>query len=409
MTLDEAAALDAADPLAPCRTRFQLPPGLIYLDGNSLGALPSATAGHLADVVTRQWGGDLIGSWNKHGWIDAPVRIAAKIAPLIGARENEVILADSTSICLFKALSAAIAANPSRSTILVQADDFPTDHYVAQGLVHLLPRLRLRTVAPNCIAESVDEDTAVILLSQVDYRSSARHDMRPINQAAQRKGALTLWDLSHSAGAIAVDCGGDECDLAVGCGYKYLNGGPGAPAFVFAAERLHAQLHSPLPGWMGHDEPFSFLADFSPARGMSQFLTGTPSILALAALESGIDTFSGVSMGAIEVKSRRLSQLFVELVEEQCSGQDLRLVSPREPERRGSHVSFAHDEGFAIMQALIARQVVGDYRAPDVIRFGFAPLYNSFEDIVTAATILAEILQRREWDQPRFRERARVT
>ncbi|MEO8176245.1 MAG: aminotransferase class V-fold PLP-dependent enzyme, partial [Sphingomicrobium sp.] len=294
------------------------------------------------------------------------------------------------------------------STILVEDGDFPTDRYVAQGLVDLLPRFALRTVAADAIAGAIDRDTAAVMLSHVNYRSGARHDMAAINAAAHAAGALTVWDLSHSAGAMALDLNRDDCDLAVGCGYKYLNGGPGAPAFLFVAERLQDQLRSPLQGWMGHAEPFAFEADYRAAPGIAGFLSGTPSILALAALESGLDTFAGLSMSEVEAKAQALLDCFIGEVEALC-GAEVTLASPRDPARRGSHVSFAHPHGYALMQALIERGVTGDFRAPDLIRFGFAPLYNSYEDAWRAAEILGQILAGREWDQARFGERARVT
>ncbi len=408
MRIEEAEALDSADPLREARARFRLAQGMIYLDGNSLGALPQATPELLARVVEREWGEDLIASWNAHGWIDAPVRVAAKLAPLLGARPNELLIADSTSVCLFKLLSAAVGTRPERSTILSQQGNFPTDLYVAQGLVELVPGLKLVTLPAEQLAEGIDEDTAVVLLTHVDYRSAAIHDMAAINAAAHAQGALTLWDLSHSAGAIALDLQSDACDLAVGCGYKYLNGGPGAPAFLYVAEQLQAELRSPLSGWMGHAEPFAFAPDYRPAEGIARFLTGTPSILTLAALDAGLDTFAGFSMEQIEAKSRRLSQLFIDEVEARC-GREVTLASPRDPAQRGSHVSFAHPNGDAVMQALISSAVIGDYREPNLIRFGFAPLYNSFAEVVRAAEILEGILTTRSWDQTRFSARARVT
>jgi kynureninase len=407
INMDKARKLDAADPLAFARTRFSLPDGIIYLDGNSLGALPRAAPAALADTAERQWGNDLIASWNKHGWIDWPTRIAGKLAPVVGARPNELLIADSTSVCLFKLLAAAVRARSGRRKIVTRTQNFPTDLYVAQGLVEMLG-LELASVPVEGVLDAIDQDTSVVSLTHVDYRSSAVLDMRAINDAAHEAGALTLWDLSHSAGAIELDLGGGDCDLAVGCGYKYLNGGPGAPAFIYVAERLQDDLRSPLQGWMGHADPFAFDDDFRPVAGISRFLTGTPSILALAALDAGLDTFDGIAMSEIGAKSRSLSQLFVDEVETRC-GDELRLASPRNPAQRGSHVVFAHADGYAIMQALVARGVVGDFRAPDLMRFGFASLYNSHVEMVCAAEILAGIIASREWDQPRFKERAKVT
>jgi kynureninase len=407
VTLDDAKNLDAADPLAFARHRFCLPERLIYLDGNSLGALPQAAPIALAETAERQWGDDLIASWNKHGWIDWPTRIAAKLAPIVGAKRSELLIADSTSVCLFKLLAAAVRARPGRRTMLTKHGNFPTDLYVAQGLADMLG-LELRRVPPDDVVAAIDDDTAVVTLTHVDYRSAAFYDMAAINAAARAAGALTLWDLSHSAGAIEIDLHGAGCDLAVGCGYKYLNGGPGAPAFIFVADELQDELQSPLQGWMGHADPFAFADDYRAAKGISKFLTGTPSILALAALDAGLDTFAGIEMRDLAAKSRALSQLFIDEVEA-GSGAQVRLESPRDPMSRGSHVVFAHPEAYAVMQALIERGVIGDFRAPDHMRFGFAPLYNRFEEAVRAAEILAEILTAREWDQPRFKESSKVT
>ena len=407
MELEEARQLDAADPLAFARTRFQLPEGLIYLDGNSLGALPVAAPVSLLDTAERQWGQDLIASWNRHDWIDWPTRIASRLASIVGAKPSELLIADSTSVCLFKLLAAAARARPGRKTILSQKANFPTDLYVAQGLCEMLD-LKLRAVPANEVVNAIDEDTAAVSLTHVDYRSAEIYDMRLVGEAAHDAGALTIWDLSHSAGALELDLNGVNCDLAVSCGYKYLNGGPGAPAFIYVAERLQNDLRNPIQGWMGHQEPFAFIDDYRPVAGISRFLTGTPSILAMAALDAGIATFDGISMSDAQEKSRKLSQLFIGEVEERC-GKEVRLASPRDPALRGSHVVFGHDDGYAVMQALIASKVIGDFRAPDLMRFGFTPLYNSFADVVAAAAIFARILKNKEWDQPRFKTRAKVT
>jgi kynureninase len=407
VTLDEVRALDAADPLAFARGRFRIPDGLIYLDGNSLGTLPVATPAAVQGVMEREWGEDLITSWNKHGWIDAPQRIAAALEPLLGAKPTELLIADSTSVCLFKLLAAACAARPGRTIILTEQRNFPTDLYVAQGLVAMLPNLELHTVDRSELATAIDEDTAVLYLTHTDYCSGERHDMAALSAAAHAQGALALWDLSHSAGAMSLDLNRDGCDLAVGCGYKYLNGGPGAPAFLFVAEHLQGQLRTPLPGWMGHAEPFAFDGDYRPAPGIARFLTGTPSILALAALEAGIATFDRIAIADIEAKAGALGDLFIGEVEKRCPG--LSFASPRDATKRGSQVGFTHANGYAIMQALIARGVIGDFRAPDLMRFGFAPLYNRYEDAWRAADAIADILATGEWDQPPFHERQKVT
>ena len=407
MTYEDARAKDAADPIAFARKRFRLPEGVIYLDGNSLGALPVEAPAALSQSAERQWGDDLIASWNKHDWIDWPTKIAARLSPIVGAKANELLIADSTSVCLFKLLAAAAKARPGRKVLLSQRRNFPTDLYVAQGLADMLG-LTLKTVDAGQIIDAIDDDTAVVTVTHVDYRSASFYDMEAVNEAARLAGALVVWDLSHSAGAVEVDLNGTGAELAVGCGYKYLNGGPGAPAFLYVADRLQGELRSPLQGWMGHAEPFAFDDDYRPADGMLKFLTGTPSILALAALDAGLATFEGIAMADLAAKSRSLSRLFIEEAEARC-GSEVRLESPRDPLQRGSHVVLAHPEGYAVMQALIARGVIGDFRAPDLMRFGFAPLYNTHVEIVRAAEILADVLATGEWDQPRFKARAKVT
>ena len=407
MTVDEAERLDAADPLAFARERFTLPDGTIYLDGNSLGALPTSAPAALATTAEWQWGDDLISSWNKHQWIDWPAQIAARLSPIVGAKANELVIADSTTVCLFKLLVAACRARPDRRKIVTQKASFPTDLYATQGVCDMLG-LQLNAVAPEEVPGEIDDQTAVVSLTHVDYKSAAVYDMRGINDSAHAAGALVLWDLCHSAGAIEVDLDGTGSDVAVGCGYKYLNGGPGAPAFIYIAERLQDELTNPLQGWMGHAEPFAFDDDYWSASGMTQFLTGTPSVLGLAALACGLDTFEGIAMADLQAKSRALSQLFIDETEARC-GSDVRLASPRDPTARGSHVVFGHPHGYAVMQALIARGVIGDFRAPDLMRFGFAPLYNSFAEVVLAAELLGEVLASREWDQPHFTERKSIT
>jgi kynureninase len=407
VTLEEIQQLDRNDPIAFARNRFRLPGGVIYLDGNSLGALPAAAPGALAATAERQWGEDLIASWNRHGWIDWPTRIAARLAPLVGAKPTELLIADSTSVCLFKLLAAAARKDPRRGKILTQRRNFPTDLYVAQGVAGMMG-LEIVTAEPDEIMGAIDGDTAVVTLTHVDYRSASFYDMRAINEAARAVGALVVWDLSHSAGALELDLSGTGSQLALGCGYKYLNGGPGAPAFLYVAEDLQEQLHNPVQGWMGHSEPFSFVDDYRPADGILRFLTGTPSILAMAALDAGIATFEGIAMADLVAKSRCLSHLFVGEVEARCKGR-VQLASPREPAKRGSHVVFAHEEGYAVMQALIARGVIGDFRAPDLMRFGFSPLYNSHAEMVRAAEILADVLESGEWEDARFKTRSKVT
>ena len=406
MTPAEARALDAADPLAAMRTRFALPDGLIYLDGNSLGALPRATGAAVVEVVERQWGADLITSWNRHGWIDAPATLAAKLAPLIGAAADEVLVCDSTSINLFKLLAAALAATPGRRVILSERGNFPTDLYIAEGVARMLPGVELRTVERTEIAAALDDQVAVLMLTHVDYRSGERHDMAALSAAAREAGVLSLWDLSHSAGALDIALNASGADLAVGCGYKYLNGGPGAPAFLYVAANLQDRLDSPLTGWMGHQAPFAFDDDYRPAAGIARFLAGTPPIIAMAALAAGLATFDGTTMREIEAKAASLTDFFIACVEARCPS--LALASPREAAKRGSHVSFRHPQAYAVMQALIAGGVIGDVRMPDLIRFGFAPLYNCHQDAVRAAERLGEILDGKLWDDPRYLARAKV-
>jgi kynureninase len=403
-------ALDAADPLAGWRERFALPDGVIYLDGNSLGPLPKATAGMLDDVVRRQWGEDLITSWNKHGWVDLPQRLGAKIARLIGAAPHEVIVADSISVNLFKLVAAALGLRPGRRVVLSERGNFPTDLYVAQGLGDLLgERVELRLVSSAEIAAALDEDTALLMLSHVDYRTGRIHDMARLTAAAQAAGALALWDLAHSAGALPLDLSACGVDLAVGCGYKYLNGGPGAPAFLFVAERWHEEIRQPITGWFGHAEPFDFRTEYRAAPGMRRFLAGTPPILSMKALEAGVDLLLEVDPGQLRAKSTQLTELFIRLVLERCAGHGLELASPRDAEHRGSQVALRHAEAYAIMQASIARGVIGDFRAPDLLRFGFAPLYVRFVDVFDAVEALHEILAGRSWDRPELKRRAPVT
>ena len=410
LTRRALAALDAGDPLAGFRRAFALPKGVIYLDGNSLGPLPRDAARRLNEVVRRQWGDDLILSWNRHQWIDWPARVGDKIARLIGATLGEVVVADSTSINLFKLLAGALRARPKRSVILSEQGNFPTDLYVAQGLTELLGgRHELRLAASEEITASIDEDVAVIMLTHVDYRSGAMHDMAAVNAAGHAKGALMLWDLSHSAGAVPLDMRAAGTDLAVGCGCKYLNGGPGAPAFLFVAERLQDGLHQPITGWMGHAEPFAFAPDYRPVTGISRNLVGTPPILALAALETGVYVLLRADPSALREKSLALTDLFMRLVEQECPGHGFTIATPRETATRASQVALRHDEGLPIMQALIEAGVIGDFRAPDLLRFGFAPLYNRYTDVWDAVAALSEIMRTRAWDSPAFRRRAVVT
>ncbi len=410
LTRADLEARDAQDPLAPFRERFDLPEGVIYLDGNSLGALPKATVERIHALVTREWGQDLIRSWNLHGWIDLPQRVGDKIARLIGAESGEVIVCDSTSANLFKVLTAALRLCPGRHVILSDTGNFPTDLYMAQGLVDLLShQYELRLVDERDVLDAIDEDVAVVMLTQVNYRTGYLHDMATITRAAHERGALVIWDLAHSAGALPVDLNGCHVDFAVGCGYKYLNGGPGAPAFVFVARRWQEQALSPLWGWMGHAEPFALELEYRPADGVRRMLCGTPPILSMAALEVGVDMLLEADIQAVRRKSVALGQLFIQLAEQELAPFGFELASPRDPERRGSQVSLRHPEGYPIVQALISRGIIGDFRAPDILRFGFAPLYVRYVDVWDTVAALRNIMETGAWDRPAFRVRGKVT
>lgn len=404
--IERARALDAADPLASYRERFTLPEGVIYLDGNSLGALPTATPGRLAEVVGGEWGDGLIRSWNDADWIRLPQTIGAKIAQLIGAEPHEVIAADSTSVNLFKLIAAALQMRCSRTVILSEPGNFPTDLYMIAGLE--AQGLATRRLAErDKIADALDEDVALLLLTHVHYKTGALHDMAALTRAAHEAGALVLWDLSHSAGALPVDLGRCEADFAVGCGYKYLCGGPGAPAFAFVAERHHDALAQPLTGWMGHTAPFAFTDDYAPAPGIDRLLCGTPPILGLAALEVGVDLIAGIGVERLYAKSQALSEFFRASLDDHDLNLDL--TSPADPAQRGSQLSFRHPDAYAVCQALIARGVIGDFRDPDILRLGFAPAYLRFEDMAEAARHLAEVLATGEWQAERFQTRSAVT
>lgn len=400
---------DATDPLAAIRARFSLPDGVIYLDGNSLGALPLAAAQAVHEAVRSQWGSDLISSWNKHGWIGLPQKVGGKIARLIGAEADEVVAADSVSVNLFKLAAAAVSARPGRRVVVTEGGDFPTDLYILQGLAGIMPEVELQVVEPGGIPAALNDQTAVVLLSHVHYRSGAVRDMAELNAAIHTAGALSLWDLSHSAGVLDVDLNRDGADLAAGCGYKYLNGGPGAPAYLFVARRHQTALRNPLSGWMGHARPFDFVENYAPAPGIDRWLCGTPPILSLTALDAAIDAFDGVDMAMAASRARELGDLFIRRVEARCAGKGLALASPREAGTRGGQVSFRHPDGWAVMQNLIARGVVGDFRSPDVIRFGFSPLYVQRANVWDAVEVLGDILDSESWRDPRYQAVSAVT
>ncbi len=424
-TLQDCRALDAQDPLAPLRQHFTLPDGVIYLDGNSLGVAPQAAAARVADVVQREWTQGLVRSWNDAGWVDLPQRLGNQLAPLIGAGTDEVVCTDSTSINLYKVLSAALhiarADTPARTKVLSERSNFPTDLYIAEGLCRERG-LELVLLEPEDIGAALQDDVAVLMLTHVNYRTGAMHDMAAVTAAAHAAGVLAVWDLAHSAGAVPVDLHGAEADFAVGCGYKYLNGGPGAPAFVWVHPRHSERFWQPLSGWFGHAAPFAFTPGYQPAPGIRRYLCGTQPILSLSALQCGLDVFDAAQplggMAALRAKSLALTDLFIALVEERCAGHGLGLATPRAHAARGSQVCLTKDEGaYAIVQALIARGVIGDFRKgdggsgphKDILRFGFTPLYLGFEEVWHAVEQLRQVLDSGEWQRPEFHQINAVT
>jgi len=431
-TLHDCRQLDAADPLRPLRAHFSIPPDTIYLDGNSLGVLPVAAVARAAQVVQQEWGQGLIRSWNAAGWFNLPQRLGARIADLIGAGADDVVAADTTSVNLFKVLATAIRiaqhADPARRVIVSERSNFPTDLYIAQGLCQS-HGCRLQLVEADGVQQALGPQVAVLMLTHVNYRTGAMHDMAALTSAAHAAGALMVWDLAHSAGAVPVDLHGANADFAVGCGYKYLNGGPGAPAFLWAHPRHSARTDlpfmQPLSGWWGHAAPFAFDSSYRSAPGIDQFLCGTQPIVSLSLLECGLDVFAAAQhlggMDAIRRKSLALTDLFIALVEARCAGLGLGLVTPREHAKRGSQVSFTLDKGadssaaYAVVQALIARGVIGDFRAgdgkaqPDILRFGFTPLYIGFEDVWHAVEQLRDVLHTEAWRVPQFMQKNAVT
>ncbi|GGF54418.1 kynureninase [Paracoccus acridae] len=391
---------------AATRRAFHLPRGITYLDGNSLGPMPVAARDRVARMMSDEWSEMLITGWNKAGWYVQPRKVGDRIARLIGAGPGQVVMGDTLSIKVFQALSAAMALRPGRRVILSDNGNFPSDLYVAEGLARAM-RAELRVVAPEEVEAAITPDLAVLMLTEVDYRTGRRHDMAGLTARAHEAGALALWDLAHSAGAVDVDLTGADADFAVGCTYKYLNGGPGAPAFIWTHPR-HADAAQPiLQGWMGHDAPFAFDLGYRPAPGIERMRVGTPPVIALTALDAALDVWDGVSLADLRARSIELTEAFIKGVEAACP--EVALNSPRDPARRGSQVSFRHPQGYAVMQALIAAGVIGDFRAPDVLRFGFAPLYNDLDDVGRAVDTLARILRDGSWDDERFRQRAAVT
>ena len=390
------------------RAAFHLPDGMIYLDGNSLGPLPKSAAARVAQTVTEEWGDHLITGWNACGWMEMPARLGDRIGRLIGAEAGHVVVGDTLSIKVFQALAAAIKINPDRRVIVSDTGNFPSDLYMAEGLISLLgPDYELRLVAPEEVEAAITDEIAVTLITEVDYRTGRKHDMATLTAKAHEHGIVTVWDLAHSAGAIPVDLAGVNADFAVGCTYKYLNGGPGAPAFIYVSPR-HADMALPaLSGWLGHDSPFAFDLGYKPGAGISRMRVGTPPIVQMAALDAALDVWDDVDLQDLRARSIELSERFIAGVEATCP--DLTLASPRNAAERGSQVSFKFNEGYAAMQALIAHKVIGDFRAPDIMRFGFTPLYLSLEDVDQAVVILAKIMCDRLWDTPEFKQRKAVT
>jgi len=390
------------------RSLFHMPDGVVYLDGNSLGPLPKAAIARMQQTMQAEWGGELIRAWNSAGWMTAPRRIGDRVGALIGAEPGSVVMGDTLSIKVYQALAAGLALVPDRKVILSDTGNFPTDLYMAQGLAKTIGQgVTLKVVEPEAVADALDDSVAVLMLTEVDYRTGRLHDMAALTRSAHDVGAVTVWDLAHSAGALPVDLKSAAADFAVGCTYKYLNGGPGAPAFIYVAPR-HAERALPaLSGWMGHAAPFAFDLDYKAGSGIERMRVGTPPILALAALDAALDAWEGVSMQDVRRASIAMSETFIREVEARCP--ELVLASPRDPRARGSQVSFRHPEGYAIMRALIDRGVIGDFRAPDALRFGFTPLYIDETDVLKAVDTIEQVIAQRLWDKPDYRRKKLVT
>lgn len=387
---------------------FHLPQGMIYLDGNSLGPLPLAAGERVAALLEKEWGGQLIEAWNTAGWMEQPRRVGDRIGRLIGAPEGTVVMGDTLSIKVYQALAAALELNPDRRVVLSDDGNFPSDLYMADGLIRSLDKeYQLKTVAPGEVEAAIDGSVAVLMLTDVDYRTGRLHDMGTLTRRAHEAGAITVWDLAHSAGALPVDVAGTGADFAVGCTYKYLNGGPGAPAFIYVAPEHVGRVRPTLSGWLGHESPFAFDPGYKPAPGIERMRVGTPPIIALAVLDAALDAWEGVDMHALREASIALSELFISEIEARCP--DLSLASPRDAGRRGSHVSLRHEQGYAVKQALIARGVIADFRAPDMIRFAFTPLYLGEAEVRAAVDIIEDVMTNRLWDAPEYHRKAVVT
>ena len=408
ITRETLTVLDAEDPLAQCRERFRLPEGIVYLAGNSLGAMPKTVANRVRRGIEFEWADGLVRSWNDADWYLAPQRSGARIARLVGAAPDEVIVADSTSVNLFKVLVAALRMRPGRRRILAEKDGFPTDNYICSAVAGLMGA-ETQFVESENVVDALDERVAVVALTHVDYRTGRAHDMQAVTEHAHRKGALVVWDLAHTAGALRCELGECQVDFAVGCGYKYLNGGPGAPGFIFVARRHLSEVRQPLTGWHGHIRPFEFEAQYTPSEGIARMLTGTAPQIGLFSLEEALKVFDDIRMEQVHAKSERMTELFMRLVWQELKGFGFRIVTPLESGRRGSQVSMTHAQGYPIVQAMIARGVIGDFRAPSTLRFGLAALYLKFVEIWEAVVALREIMERRAWDTPELRQRQLVT
>ncbi|MBW8909355.1 MAG: kynureninase [Mesorhizobium sp.] len=409
--LASVEAMDAADPLRSMRDRFVLPDGVIYLDGNSLGAASPDVFSEIENAARREWAQDLIRAWNTAGWFDMPVELGDQLGRLIGAASSQTVVCDTTSINIYKVLHAALAMRPERSVIVAEGDSFPTDLYMAEGVASTRPGtvLRLEGVDAPAIEELIDERVAVILVNHVNYKSGRLRDMAALTRKAHQAGALIVWDLCHTAGALPVDLDGSNADFAIGCTYKYLNGGPGAPAFIYAANRHHGDIRQPLSGWWGHARPFAFEQGYAAGSGIRRFLCGTQPVLSMRALKGALNLWDQVDMNAVRDKSIALTDLFIQLVEARCGAFGLELESPRDGAERGSQVSFAHPNGYQVMRALIERGVIGDFRAPSTIRFGFTPLYVGYRDVWDAVAVLEDILRTGAWQDARFAVKTAVT
>lgn len=405
----ECVELDRIDPFSEHRHRFELEEGLIYLDGNSLGPLPTGVGERIQSVVHDEWGRGLIRSWNQSDWYSAPRRIGGKLSQILGCPADDVVVTDSVSVNLFKLLVAGLRLRTDRRVILTDESSFPTDLYIAESVADLFADVSVLRVAPEDLESAIDDQVSVLLLSHVDYKSGYLYDMRSINERAIQNGVVTLWDLSHTAGALPIDLQSHRTDMAVGCGYKYLNGGPGAPSFAYVRSELQDQIQQPLSGWFGHRDPFEFAAEFRPAPDVGRLLCGTPPMLSMLALEASLSAFEDVSLADLRRKSLQLSETMIGLVETQCPQDELQLLTPRAPENRGSHVSFGNPNGYAIVQALIDQNIIGDFRDPDLMRFGICPLYLKFQDIWDFVSAFSEVIRTRSWDRPQFTTRKAVT